>query len=141
MRVEFKQLETVSDPRGHLVSIEVGRNIPFPVRRVYYIYGNKEGKPRGYHAHKRVKQALICLNGRLKVGVDDGKTRTVYELKSPRELLIIPEMIWRVMYGFSPDAILLVLADQHYDEADYIRDYEAFLHAVREKTPPGGVPR
>lgn len=119
------EFQDISDDRGSLVAIENNRNIPFEIKRTYYIY-NTKNLARGFHAHKKLQQILICLNGSCKVNLDDGKRIQVVELNTPTLGLYITGLVWREMYDFSKDCILLVLANQYYDEDDYIRDYDIF---------------
>ena len=119
------------DDRGQLVAVEEGNDIPFKVRRVYYLYDTVEGVRRGYHAHKNLQQVLICVHGSCKILLDDGETKEVVELNRPEEGLYIANNIWREMFHFSSDAVLLVLASELYDEADYIRDYSDFIKFVK----------
>lgn len=119
------------DDRGQLVAVEEGNDIPFKVRRVYYLYDTVEGVRRGYHAHKNLQQILICVHGSCKILLDDGETKEVVELNRPEEGLYIANNIWREMFDFSSDAVLLVLASELYDEADYIRDYSDFIKFVK----------
>ena len=97
------------------------------VKRIYYIYGVKDGKRRGYHAHKNLQQIMFCISGSCKVMFTDGLERTDILLDKPYEAVYIKECVWREMYEFSDNAVLLVLASENYDEGDYIRDYNAFL--------------
>ncbi len=119
------------DDRGQLVAVEEGNDIPFKVRRVYYLYDTVEGVRRGYHAHKNLQQVLICVHGSCKILLDDGETKEVVELNRPEEGLYIANNIWREMFDFSSDAVLLVLDSELYDEADYIRDYSDFIKFVK----------
>ena len=119
------------DDRGQLVAVEEGNDIPFKVRRVYYLYDTVEGVRRGYHAHKNLQQVLICVHGSCKILLDDGETKEVVELNRPEEGLYIANNIWREMFDFSSDAVLLVLASELYDETDYIRDYSDFIKFVK----------
>lgn len=121
----------MGDDRGSLVAVEGEKSIPFPIARAYYIFGTSEGVRRGYHAHADLNQVAICVKGRCSFLVDDGTTRATVELGSPTEGLLIGPMIWREMFDFSEDCVLLVLASKHYDAADYIRDYDEFLKTVR----------
>ena len=121
------------DDRGQLVALEEYKDIPFDIKRVYYIYDTVEGVRRGFHAHKNLEQILICVHGECKILLDNGKERETVLLDKPYEGLYISNDIWREMYDFSPDAVLLVLASQPYDEADYIRNYDDFLKFVEEK--------
>ncbi|MAA64502.1 MAG: dTDP-6-deoxy-3,4-keto-hexulose isomerase [Alteromonadaceae bacterium] len=128
--VRWVDFAPLGDERGELVSIEGGRNIPFPVRRVYYIYSCRQGVSRGFHAHRALRQVAICISGSCKMLLDNGRERAEATLDSPLRGLLIEGMMWREMHEFSPNCVLLVLADQHYDESDYIRSYEGFLEVV-----------
>lgn len=121
------------DHRGQLVALEEGKEIPFQVKRVYYMYDTVEGVRRGYHAHKCLEQILVCVHGSCKILLDNGKETAVVNLDTPFEGLYISNDMWREMYDFSPDAVLMVLASELYDEADYIRNYDEFLKFVEEK--------
>ena len=118
------------DERGQLVALEEGKEIPFQVKRVYYMYDTVEGVRRGYHAHKCLEQILICVHGSCKILLDNGKETAVVNLDTPYEGLYISNDMWREMYDFSDDAVLLVLASELYDESDYIRDYKKFKEYV-----------
>lgn len=115
------------DDRGQLVAIEEMKNIPFKIKRVYYMYDTGMSVSRGHHAHKCLEQILICVHGSCKILLDDGNDKETVVLDKPYEGLYIANDIWREMFDFSEDAVLLVLASQYYDENDYIRDYEKFL--------------
>lgn len=115
------------DDRGMLVALEEQNDIPFRIRRVYYMYDTKDGIHRGFHAHKNLKQILICIHGSCKVLLDNGKEKKIVSLEKPYEGLYIPHNMWREMYDFSSDAVLMVLASEKYKEEDYIRDYDQFL--------------
>lgn len=121
------------DHRGQLVALEEGKEIPFQVKRVYYMYDTVEGVRRGYHAHKCLEQILVCVHGSCKILLDNGKETAVVNLDTPFEGLYISNDMWREMYDFSSDAVLMVLASELYDEADYIRNYDEFLKFVEEK--------
>ena len=120
------------DDRGQLVAIEEMKDIPFEVKRVYYIYDTLEGVRRGFHAHQNLEQILVCVHGSCKILLDDGKEKEEVLLDKPYEGLYIANNIWREMFDFSPGAVLLVLASSLYDESDYIRDYEEFLKFVNQ---------
>lgn len=119
------------DERGQLVALEEYKDIPFEIKRVYYIYKTAEGVIRGRHAHRSLKQILICIHGSCKILLDDGYERKEILLKNPCEGLYVSNVMWREMFDFSPDAVLMVLASELYDESDYIRNYEEFLDFVR----------
>lgn len=131
----FKEisLKEYGDERGSLVAIEGNNNIPFDVRRVYYIFGTKKDVERGFHAHKDLKQLLVCVSGSCDLVLDNGKYRNEVSLSSPTKGVILDSLIWREMKNFSPDCVLLVLASELYDEVDYIRDYDEFLKTVNLK--------
>lgn len=122
--IDFK---TLGDERGSLISLEENKNIPFDIKRVYYIYETDIKVRRGFHAHKKLKQVAICVNGSCKFLLDDGKKKENILLDSPEKGLVIEDMIWHEMYDFSEDCVLMVLADNFYDENDYIRDYQEFI--------------
>ena len=120
------------DELGQLVALEEFKDIPFEIKRVYYMYDTGEGIHRGFHAHKTLKQILICIHGSCKVLLDNGEEKKIVSLEKPYEGLYIAHNMWREMYDFSPDAVLMVLASEYYDESDYIRDYDEFLNSVKE---------
>lgn len=122
------------DHRGQLVALEEYKDIPFEVKRVYYMYDTGEGIRRGYHAHKNLEQILICIHGSCKILLDNGSETKVVSLEKPYEGLYIANNMWREMYDFSPDAVLMALASDYYKEEDYIRDYDEFLAFVGKKT-------
>ena len=122
--IHFKPL---GDDRGHLVVVESGKSIPFDIQRVYYIYGTGEGVERGFHAHKALNQVAVAISGSCDMVLDDGKDKVTVHLNSPTEGVLIGPGMWRVMSNFSKDCVLLVFADAHYDESDYIRDYDEFI--------------
>ena len=117
----------MGDERGSLVSLEQFQNIPFEIKRVYYIYGNEDNLARGFHAHKDLQQLLICVSGSCKVILDNAKEKYEYQLNRPNQGLFVDKFIWREMHDFSKDCVLLVLASNYYDPNDYIRKYENFL--------------
>lgn len=121
------------DDRGQLVAIEEGIDLPFDVRRVYYIYDTLPGVRRGYHAHRNLQQILVCVCGSCKIHLDDGHETAEVVLDDPTKGLYISNDMWREMYDFIPGTVLLVLASEYYDEKDYIRNYDAFMNMVREK--------
>ena len=115
------------DDRGQLIALEEFNDIPFQIKRVYYMYDTREGIVRGKHAHKNLEQILVCIHGSCKIRLDNGKERKVVPLEKPYEGLYVGANMWREMYDISSDAVLMVLASEVYDEADYIRDYDEFL--------------
>ncbi len=120
----------LGDERGSLISLENNKNIPFKIKRTYYIFNTEKDVSRGFHAHKKLKQLAICLKGSCDFIMDDGKKREKITLTSPDVGLIIDAMQWHEMHNFSEDCIILVLADDVYDESDYIRDYETFQKSI-----------
>jgi dTDP-4-dehydrorhamnose 3,5-epimerase-like enzyme len=125
--INFKPL---GDERGSLIAIEAEKSVPFPIRRVYYIFATKEGVERGFHAHKALNQVAVAVIGSCEMVLDDGECETSVLLDSAQKGVLIGPGVWRVMRNFSSDCVLLLLADQHYDEADYIRDYQEFIEWV-----------
>ena len=140
MQVKKVYFQPHGDERGQLIALEEYKDIPFQIRRVYYIYDTAEGVTRGYHAHKSLQQILICIHGSCKIRLDNGKEKEIVLLDKPNEGLYVSNAMWREMFDFSPDAVLLVLASELYDEADYIRNYNDFLEYVRncEETKTDG---
>ena len=118
------------DDRGMLVALEEYKDIPFEIKRVYYMYDTKKDVHRGFHAHKSLEQILICFHGSCKVLLDNGTEKKIVSLEKPYEGLYIANNMWREMYDFSEDAVLMVLASEYYKEEDYIRDYNEFLRMV-----------
>ena len=133
MIVERFTAQQHGDSRGQLVALEETKEIPFQIKRVYYIYDTLADVRRGFHAHKKLKQLLICVHGSCKVLLDDGTDKEIVTLDKPYEGIFIQSNMWREMFDFSSDAVLLVLASENYDESDYIRDYNKFLEYVRNQ--------
>ena len=128
--LEFPQL---GDERGDLVVVEGARDVPFDIKRVFYIYGSDATVVRGQHANRRSEFVLINVAGTSKVKVKDGLGHeTVYCLDRPRIGIYIPTMVWKDMYDFSPDSVMLALSNEHYDAAEYIRDYDVFVQEIRK---------
>ncbi len=128
------------DDRGQLVALEAYRDIPFHAKRVYFIYDMAEGVSRGYHAHKKLEQILVCIHGHCKIRLDNGLEQRIVTLDKPDEGLYISNAMWREMFDFSPGAVLMVLASEMYDESDYIRDYNEFLEYVKGQGSLGDQP-
>lgn len=124
------ELPIRGDDRGSLIALEPGREVPFEIGRAYYIFGTREGVSRGFHAHRRLSQLLIATTGNCRIAIDDGEVRGEVILDRPDRGLLISGLIWREMHDFSHDCVLMVLADQPYDNSDYIRDYAEFTNAV-----------
>lgn len=120
----------MGDERGNLVVIEGHQDIPFEIKRVFYMYGSDPNIVRGQHANRRSSFVLINVSGTSKVRITDGTDELIVVLDKPRMGVYIPPMYWKDMYDFSPDSVLLVLSDEHYDGSEYIRDYTEFLKEV-----------
>ena len=134
--IEFKDL---GDERGNLVVIEgEGRDIPFDIKRVFYIYGSDSEVVRGQHANRETEFLLVNVGGTSKVRIDNGRESEIVELNRPGMGLYLPPMLWKDMYDFSPDSILLVLASRHYDAGEYIRDYDAYIEEMNPKASERG---
>ena len=118
------------DERGKLVVIEGAQAIPFDIKRVFYIYDSDPEVIRGQHANRKSEFVLINVAGKSKVRITDGKEEMIVELNKPMMGVYIPAMIWKDMYDFSPESVLLVLASTHFDETEYIRDFEEYLDIV-----------
>lgn len=125
--VKILHFNALGDERGSLIALEQNNNIPFEVKRIYYIFDTKLNVVRGLHAHKNLKQVAIALKGSCRFVLDNGKVRENVWLKSPNEGLLIDSCLWREMHDFSEDCVLMVIASEKYDESDYIRNYEDFL--------------
>lgn len=131
MIASLNEFKILGDHRGQLVALEANRQIPFDVKRVFYIYGTQPDVPRGNHSHYKTKQFLVSVAGSCKVTLDDGKSKETFDLNKPNIGLFQDALIWGTMHDFSADCVLLVLADDYYDESDYIRNYDKFLEVVK----------
>lgn len=129
--VKWINLPNFGDSRGSLVVLESNKNIPFEVKRLYYIFDSTTDTPRGFHAHHQLTQIAICLKGSFKMVMDDGTKKEEVILDQPDRGLVIPPMVWHEMHDISEDCIMLVLADDYYNEIDYIRDYNDFKSQVK----------
>ena len=132
MNCKLLDFKTLGDERGSLIAIEQGYNAPFEIKRVYYIFDTKEGVERGFHAHINLKQIAIAVKGSCTFTIDDGRERREINLNNPNQGLLIEGLVWREMKNFSSDCVLVVLASEHFDESDYIRDYEVFLKEAKK---------
>jgi len=117
----------LGDERGSLVAVEGNKNIPFDIKRVYYIFGTQKDIARGFHAHKELNQVAVCITGKCRMILDNGNTKENVWMDSATKGVLIEDMVWHEMHDFSDDCVLLVLASEQYDESDYIRDYVDFL--------------
>jgi dTDP-4-dehydrorhamnose 3,5-epimerase-like enzyme len=124
-------LPKIVDPRGSLTFVEGGRHVPFEIRRVYYLYDVPGGAARAGHGHKTLEQLIVAVSGSFDVAVDDGGSKTSYHLNRADSGLYMPSMIWRQIDNFSTGSVCMVLASDYFDEADYYRDYDAFVRAAR----------
>ena len=120
------------DDRGSLVVAEYEKEIPFLVKRIYYIYGVDDDKRRGFHSHKNLRQVYIAIHGSVKVMLDDGESQETVLLDNPAQGLYIGHNVWREIFDFSKDAVLLVLASEKFSESDYIRNHDEFLASLKE---------
>ena len=128
---ETVRFPSKGDSRGELVVVEENRELPFAIKRIYYLIKTKEGVRRGFHAHRNLDQVLLAISGSCRVLVDDSYRREEYLLNDCQNGLRIKNLVWREMFDFSPDCVLLVLASEIYNEDDYIRNYDEFLRTVR----------
>jgi dTDP-4-dehydrorhamnose 3,5-epimerase-like enzyme len=135
MNLELINFVPRGDEHGWLVALESGRQVPFAIQRVYYIYGTQPGVRRGKHAHRALRQLAICVRGSCRFYMDDGRTKQEFLLDRNDRGLLVEPMVWHEMDGFSPDCVLLVLASGPYDETDYIRDYQKFLGQLTTENP------
>lgn len=132
-KVQMLDLPENGDERGHLVIVEGEKNIPFAIKRVFYIYGSNKDVVRGQHANKFSEFVLINVAGSSKVRVKDGMgNEAVFALNRPHTGIYLPSMVWKDMYDFSEDSVLLVLASEHYDSGEYIRDYKVFVEEIKK---------
>ena len=123
------------DDRGHLVVVEGGKDIPFDIARIFYIYGSDHDVVRGKHANRQSQFVLINVAGSCKVKVIDGKgNEAIFVLNRPHTGIYLPSMVWKDMYDFSEDSVLLCLASEHYDAKEYIRNYDEYLKIVNEES-------
>lgn len=132
MNYKLVDLQVFGDSRGSLVSLEGNHNVPFDIKRVYYIYDTKPGQDRGKHAHKHLEQIIVCLNGSCHFVLDDGNSKEVVELSNPAQALYIGKNMWREMKHFSHGCVLMILASEYYDEKEYIREYDDFIKRIRK---------
>lgn len=121
------ELPTVEDRQGNLVFAEGGRHVPFAIARTYHVYGVPAGARRGGHAHRRIEQLVVCLQGGFEVAVDDGVRRESFSLGDPRFGLYLPPLVWHELTGFTAGSAYYVVSSGRYDESEYIRDHGEFL--------------
>ena len=131
-QIKILEFSDLGDERGNLVVVEgCGVDIPFSIKRVFYIYGSDAEVIRGRHANRKTEFVLINVSGKSKVKVDNGYEQRIIDLDRPRMGLYLSTMVWKDMFEFSPDSVLLVLASEHYDAEEYIRNYDDFLREIR----------
>lgn len=128
---KLNEFKVLGDNRGQLVALEANKQIPFDVKRVFYIYGTQANTPRGNHSHYKTKQFLVAVNGSCKVTLDNGKDKETFDLNKPNLGLFQDALIWGSMHDFSSDCVLMVLADEYYQDNDYIRNYDKFLEVIK----------
>lgn len=134
MDVRMIEFPEHGDERGHLVVLEGNKDIPFEIKRIFYIYGSDSDVVRGKHANRKTKFVLVNVAGTSKVRVEDGRgNEMVISLNRPHTGIYFPEMIWKEMYDFSEDSVLLCIASEPYDNSEYIRDYDEFLRIINEQ--------
>lgn len=126
-------LPKISDPRGNLTFIENSHHIPFDIQRVYYLYDVPGGSDRGSHAHKNLHQFIVAMSGSFDIELDDGRNKKRFHLNRSHYGLYVCPMMWRQLDNFSSGAVCMVLASDMYNENDYLREYDAFLAAVKEQ--------
>ncbi len=131
-RCRILQFTDLGDERGKLVVIEGGQSIPFEIKRVFYIYGSDASVVRGQHANMESEFVLINVAGQSKVRITDGQEEFIVELDRPMMGVYIPKLIWKDMYNFSSDSVLLVLASSHYDGEEYIRNYDDYIRIMED---------
>ena len=127
---DWINLPVIKDPRGDLTFVEANRNVPFDIKRVYFLYNVPVDAERGGHAHVRLEQVIFALSGSFRVTLDDGRSKEEHFLRDPRRGLYIKQFVWREIDLFSQGAVCMVLASEYFDEADYFRDYSNFLTAL-----------
>ena len=129
--IKIISFNPLGDERGSLVALESNKSVPFDIKRVYYIFDTKWGVSRGFHAHLNLKQVVVCVKGSCRFVLDNGKQKEEIILDDATEGLLIEGLTWREMYDFSPDCVLIILANKYYNENDYIRDYDEFLKEIK----------
>lgn len=130
-KVKMLEFPQRGDERGHLVIVEGNQDVPFEIKRAFYIYGSDKDVVRGQHANRKTEFVLINVAGKSKVKVKDGEgNEAIYCLNRPHTGIYLPTMVWKDMYDFSEDSVLLVLASEHYDATEYIRNYDDFVKEI-----------
>ena len=133
-KVSMLEFPQYGDERGHLVVVEGNKDIPFEIKRMFYIYGSDKTVVRGQHANRKSEFVLINVSGTSKIKVKDGEgNEAIYCLNRPHTGVYLPTMVWKDMYDFSEDSVLLVLSSEHYDAKEYIRDYDEFKKIIAQE--------
>lgn len=132
MNRKLVDLKVCGDDRGKLVAVEGGSNCPFEIRRAFYIFGTQGDARRGCHANRKSQFLMVSLRGSCKVEISDGNEKEIVLLDSPTKALWLDKMLWKEMFDFSEDAVLLILSDQKYDADEYVRDYNLFLQEAKK---------
>lgn len=132
MKISLYEFQKLGDSRGSLVVLEQEKNIPFEIKRVYYMFETKKDIRRGYHAHKKLNQIAVVLKGECKIHLDDGKSTSEVVMNDPTKGLLLEPLVWHEMFEYSSDCILMILADDVYDENDYIRNKDEFYEIVNK---------
>lgn len=131
MKNNLAELKVLGDHRGLLIALEANKEVPFDVKRVFYIYATQDGISRGNHAHYKTKQFLVAVHGSCKITLDNGRKKQTYELNKPSLGLFQDALVWGTMFDFSSDCVLVVLADAYYEASDYIAHYDNFLEVLK----------
>jgi dTDP-4-dehydrorhamnose 3,5-epimerase-like enzyme len=139
MQIERIPLQQHGDDRGMLVALEKDRNVPFDIQRVYYLFATRSEVHRGQHAHRHLRQLVVTVRGSVTILLDDGNGPEEVLLNDPTQGLLLGRMVWRELYNFSEDCVLMVLADQLYDPADYITDYDEFVREAKDAAYLGNM--
>ena len=133
MEIKILTFDIKGDPLGYLIAFESNKNVPFEIKRTYYIYDIAVSDVRGKHAHKKLRQVLICARGKCTLLFDDNREKQKVELDRPNQGVVIDPMVWHEIYDFSPDCLLIGLASDFYDESDYLRNEGEFRRASQKK--------
>jgi len=134
--ISLSNLRSITDDRGQIVFLESGRDLPFEPKRIYYLCNLSPDQPRGFHAHRRTDQVAVCVQGSCEILLDDGASRETIECGDPTRAIRIKPMVWHEMHNFTRDCLLVVFANELYDEADYIRNYDEFQNVLAQLSQP-----
>lgn len=128
--IKLIDFPSLGDERGSLVALEGNKSVPFDIKRAYYIFGTQQDIARGFHAHKQLKQVAVCITGKCRMILDNGNEKEDLWLDSATKGVLIDKLVWHEMHDFSNDCVLLVVASAHYDESDYLRNYQEFIEVA-----------